>query len=158
MTEKLSSIQGKQRIADRSCIVEHVFGEIKEIFKFRRFIYRSLQKVKLMWNIVCIAYNFRKLARLAYGYWDIKAKGRVKYEFVSLTTTSMMINWRCRGQRLLKIWKINFLESRAHFKKSFSTGSEHTWFRCFAPSQIRLSANFGYTQSVSSHLKILIHS
>ena len=68
MTEKLSSIQGKQRIADRSCIVEHVFGEIKEIFKFRRFIYRSLQKVKLIWNIVCIAYNFRKLARLAYGY------------------------------------------------------------------------------------------
>jgi len=68
MTEKLSNLQGRQRIADRSCIVEHVFGEIKEIFKFRRFMHRSLQKVKLIWNIICIAYNFRKLARLAYGY------------------------------------------------------------------------------------------
>lgn len=27
MTEKLSSLKGKQWIADRSCIIEHVFGE-----------------------------------------------------------------------------------------------------------------------------------
>lgn len=66
MTEKLSALKGKQRIADRSCIIEHVFGEIKEIFKFRRFMHRTLQKVRVIWTIVCIAYNFRKLARLAY--------------------------------------------------------------------------------------------
>lgn len=68
MTEKLSTLKGQQRMADRSCIIEHIFGEIKEIFKFRRFVYRGLKKVKLIWNIVCIAYNFRKLARLSYGY------------------------------------------------------------------------------------------
>lgn len=68
MMEKLKSLKGKQRMADRSCIIEHVFGEIKEIFKFRRFLHRSLNKVGLIWNVICIAYNFRKLARLGYGY------------------------------------------------------------------------------------------
>jgi transposase len=67
MAEKLSSEKGKQRMADRSCTIEHVFGEIKEIFKFRRFLHRGLRKVRLIWSIICTAYNFRKLARLAYG-------------------------------------------------------------------------------------------
>jgi len=66
MTEKLSRVHGKQRMRDRSCLVEHVFGEIKEIFQFRRFRYRSLEKVRLIWQLVCIGYNFRKMARLAY--------------------------------------------------------------------------------------------
>jgi transposase len=67
MTEKLTSPRGKQRMADRSCMVEHIFGEIKELFKFRRFLHRGLQKVRLAWNMICMAYNFRKLARLAYS-------------------------------------------------------------------------------------------
>jgi len=67
MTEKLSGVQGKQRMRDRSCLVEHVFGEIKDIFRFRRFRYRGLEKVNLIWQLVCIGYNFRKMARLAYS-------------------------------------------------------------------------------------------
>jgi len=67
MNARLSSQKGKLRMADRSCIIEHVFGEIKDIFKFRRFLHRSLKKVELIWNLICIAYNFRKMARLAYG-------------------------------------------------------------------------------------------
>jgi transposase len=67
MTEKLSGEHGKKRMRDRSCLIEHVFGEIKEIFRFRRFRYRSLEKVRLIWQLVCIGYNLRKLARLAYG-------------------------------------------------------------------------------------------
>ena len=67
MTEKLSGVRGKQRMRGRSCLIEHVFGEIKEIFRFRRFPYRSLEKVRLIWQLVCIGYNFRKMARLAYG-------------------------------------------------------------------------------------------
>lgn len=62
MLERLTSLDGIHRMADRSCVVEHVFGEIKEIRSFRRFFHRGLRKVKLIWNIVCIAYNFRKLA------------------------------------------------------------------------------------------------
>jgi len=67
MTEKLSGVHGKQRMRDRSCLIEHVFGEIKEIFQFRRFLHRSLEKVRLIWQLVCIGYNLRKMARLAYG-------------------------------------------------------------------------------------------
>jgi len=52
---------------DRSCLIEHVFGEIKDIFRFRRFRYRGLEKVRLIWQLVCIGYNLRKMARLAYG-------------------------------------------------------------------------------------------
>ncbi len=67
MTEKLSGAHGKKRMKDRSCLIEHVFGEVKEIFRFRRFLHRGLEKVKLVWQLVCIGYNFRKMARLAYG-------------------------------------------------------------------------------------------
>jgi transposase len=67
MTEKLSSEHGKKRMRDRSCLIEHVFGEIKDIFKFRRFMHRSLEKVRLIWQLVCIGYNLRKMARLACG-------------------------------------------------------------------------------------------
>jgi hypothetical protein len=67
MTEKLSSEHGKKRMRGRSCLIEHVFGEVKEIFRFRRFLHRSLEKVRLIWQLVCIGYNLRKMARLAYG-------------------------------------------------------------------------------------------
>jgi hypothetical protein len=66
MTEKLSSEHGKRRMRGRPCLIEHVFGEVKEIFKFRRFLHRSLEKVRLIWQLVCIGYNLRKMARLAY--------------------------------------------------------------------------------------------
>jgi hypothetical protein len=65
MTEKLSSEHGKKRMRGRSCLIEHVFGEIKEIFRFRRLAYRGLDKVRLIWQLVCIGYNLRKIARLA---------------------------------------------------------------------------------------------
>ncbi len=67
MTEKLSSPQGKRGMTKRACLVEHVFGEIKEVFRFRRFLHRGIEKVKVAWELVCIGYNFRKLARLAHG-------------------------------------------------------------------------------------------
>jgi transposase len=67
MTEKLSSEHGKKRMRGRSCLIEHVFGETKEILRFRRFLHRGLDKVRLIWQLVCIGYNFRKMARLAYG-------------------------------------------------------------------------------------------
>jgi transposase len=67
MTEKLSGVHGKKRMRGRSCLIEHVFGEIKETLRFRRFPYRSLEKVRLIWQLVCIGYNLRKMARPAYG-------------------------------------------------------------------------------------------
>ncbi len=67
MTEKLSGEHGKKKMRGRSCLIEHVFGEVKEIFRFRRLAYRGLEKVRLIWQLVCIGYNLRKMARLAYG-------------------------------------------------------------------------------------------
>ena len=67
MTEKLSEIHGKQAMRNRSCLIEHVFGELKAIFRFRRFLHRGLEKVRLIWQLVCIGYNLRKMARLAHG-------------------------------------------------------------------------------------------
>jgi len=43
MTQKLSSEQGKKRMKDRSCLIEHVLGEKKDILKFRRFLHRGLE-------------------------------------------------------------------------------------------------------------------
>ena len=63
----MKPLTGGLRMRDRPCLIEHVFGEIKGILKFRRFLHRSLEKVRLIWQLVCIGYNFRKLARLAYG-------------------------------------------------------------------------------------------
>ena len=65
MTKKLLSKKGKQRIAERACIIEHVFGEIKELFNFRKFLHRTLRKVRIIWNLICIGYNLRKLAKLS---------------------------------------------------------------------------------------------
>jgi len=67
MTKKLSSVDGKRRMKKRSCLIERVFGEIKEAFQFRRFLHQGVEKVGVIWELVCIGYNFRKLARLAYG-------------------------------------------------------------------------------------------
>jgi|GEM_PF-1836504 len=68
MKNKLMSPGGRAVYNRRSCIIEHIFGEIKEYKHFRRFYHRGLEKVNTIWAIVCIAHNFRKLARLEYGF------------------------------------------------------------------------------------------
>jgi hypothetical protein len=45
--------------------VEPVFGIIKEAVGFRRFLLRGMEKVSLEWALICIAYNFKRLHRLA---------------------------------------------------------------------------------------------
>ncbi len=64
MKEKLRSIEGKRTYNERACLIEHIFGTIKEYFNFGRFYYRGLDSVNTIWHMVCIAYNFRKMAAL----------------------------------------------------------------------------------------------
>jgi transposase len=66
MHKKLASPKGKSVYHKRACIIEHIFGEIKEYKKFRKFYHRGLDNVNTIWSIICIAYNFRKLARMHY--------------------------------------------------------------------------------------------
>lgn len=52
-------------MVERSCLIEHVFGEIKEALKFRIFLHLGMEKMRVTWTLVCIGYDSRKLARLA---------------------------------------------------------------------------------------------
>jgi hypothetical protein len=44
--------------------VEPVFGIIKEIMGFRRFLLRGREKVTLEWLLVCVSYNLKRLFTL----------------------------------------------------------------------------------------------
>jgi hypothetical protein len=57
--------EGKRINAKRVSTVEPVFRIIKGVMGFRQFLLRSIGKVKVEWDLVCIAYNFKPLWRLA---------------------------------------------------------------------------------------------
>lgn len=48
----------------RKCTVEPVFGQITVGMGFRRYFYRGRQKVRSEWNLVCAAFNIKKIAAL----------------------------------------------------------------------------------------------
>jgi transposase len=61
MRQRLAQPQERQRYRKRSGIVEPVFGMLKEILGYRRFLLRGLQKVRGEWALMCTAFNLRKL-------------------------------------------------------------------------------------------------
>ena len=65
MKYRLATAAGKQKYKLRQLTVEPVFGIIKSVMGFRRFLLRGLAKVKLEWALVCAAYNLKRLHRLA---------------------------------------------------------------------------------------------
>lgn len=65
MKWRVASTAGKALYKLRQQTVEPVFGIIKEAMGFRRFLLRGLEKVSLEWTLVCTAYNFKRLHRLA---------------------------------------------------------------------------------------------
>ena len=48
----------------RKCTVEPVFGQIQEGMGFRRYFYRGRKKVRSEWNLVCAAFNIKKIGAL----------------------------------------------------------------------------------------------
>lgn len=64
MEQKLGTPEGRQRYLRRQASVEPVFGIIKRVLGFRQFSLRGLQKVTLEWNLVCLAYNLKRLHKL----------------------------------------------------------------------------------------------
>ncbi len=48
----------------RKSTVEPVFGQIKGGMGFRRYLYRGLSNVRSEWNLVCAAFNLKKMAAL----------------------------------------------------------------------------------------------
>ena len=61
MKRKLQTKVGKAIYAARKCIVEPVFGQIKQARGFRQFLLRGKEKVKGEWALVCLTHNILRL-------------------------------------------------------------------------------------------------
>lgn len=61
MRRKLQTKAGKLVYAARKCVVEPVFGQIKQARGFRQFVLRGIRKVKGEWALVCMTHNILRL-------------------------------------------------------------------------------------------------
>jgi len=61
MKHRLKTAAGKAKYKLRQQTVEPVFGIIKSVMGFRQFLLRGLEKVGLEWQLVCLAYNLKRL-------------------------------------------------------------------------------------------------
>jgi len=67
MRHRLKTKEGKAFYAKRKTTSEPVFGIIKEVMGFRRFLLRGLEAVKGEWRLVCLAFNLKRLCVLNQG-------------------------------------------------------------------------------------------
>lgn len=61
MKHRLQTKEGKAIYAERKSTVEPVFGIIKHIMGFRQFMLRGFENAKGEWNLICIAYNLKRM-------------------------------------------------------------------------------------------------
>ena len=64
MKAKMETEEAKKAYALRKITVEPVYGNLKENLGFRGFLLRSLEKVKIEFNLACIAHNLHKIHRM----------------------------------------------------------------------------------------------
>jgi transposase len=65
MAHRLRTPEGRAMYAKRKSTVETVFGIIKHVLGFRQFHLRGLESVQGEWNLVCMAWNLKRLYALA---------------------------------------------------------------------------------------------
>lgn len=65
MREKVTSDEGKRIYGRRAASVEPVFGVLKGAMGLGQFLLRGLGKVHIKWQLACLAYNMRRMWRLA---------------------------------------------------------------------------------------------
>ncbi len=65
MKHRLKTKSGKAVYGKRKSTIEPVFGIIKSVMGFRQFLLRGLDAVKGEWDLVCIAFNLKRLYALA---------------------------------------------------------------------------------------------
>jgi transposase len=63
MRAKLTTVAGTEIYARRKAIVEPVYGQIKEVRRFRRFSMRGYRPAWGEWTLVCLTHNLLKLFR-----------------------------------------------------------------------------------------------
>ena len=61
MKRKLQTKVGKAVYAARKCVVEPVFGQIKQARGFRQFLLRGLKKIGGEWALVCMTHNILRI-------------------------------------------------------------------------------------------------
>jgi hypothetical protein len=61
MAFKLQTEFGREIYRLRKCTVEPVIGIIKEVLGFRQFSLRGLLAAAGEWNLVCLAFNLKRL-------------------------------------------------------------------------------------------------
>jgi transposase len=64
MERKLQTKVGAAVYATRKCIVEPVFGQIKQARGFRQFLLRGLEKVRGEWALICMTHNILKFHKI----------------------------------------------------------------------------------------------
>ena len=64
MKHRLKTPEGKKTYAKRKSTVEPVFGIIKQVLGFRQFLLRGLENVEKEWNLVCMAWNIKRMHAL----------------------------------------------------------------------------------------------
>jgi len=64
MAHRLRTAEGKSIYAKRKSTVETVFGIVKEVLGFRRFHLRGLDAAQGEWNLVCMAWNLKRMYAL----------------------------------------------------------------------------------------------
>lgn len=64
MAYRLKTKAGRAAYALRKQTVEPVFGIIKSVMGFRQFLLRGLKQVTGEWRLVCLAWNFKRMAVL----------------------------------------------------------------------------------------------
>jgi transposase len=74
MNYRLKTVKGRAKYKLRQQTVEPVFGIIKSVLGFRQFLLRGLQKVELEWQLVCLAYNLKRLHLMGAGL-NVAARG-----------------------------------------------------------------------------------
>lgn len=64
MKEKLQTDAGRKMYSKRKKTVEPTFGIIKHVLGFRQFLVRGIEQVSGEWELVCLAYNVKRLFKL----------------------------------------------------------------------------------------------
>lgn len=64
MRQRLATEEGLRQYLQRQAGVEPVFGWIKSILGYRKFLLRGLAGVRGEWSLICTAVNLRRLFRL----------------------------------------------------------------------------------------------
>lgn len=79
---KILSDEGKKKYKKRMHTVEPVFGHIKFNLGYRHFLLRGLERVKGEFNLMCIGYNLKKIARLILNQGISMPKGLNKLNYI----------------------------------------------------------------------------